>query len=318
MVRRTLPALIALLAMATACNGAAENGETSLASTDATPPSTTTIPVPSTTAAPAVPEPTTSGTPLPAATEDEIDRFLPDVLSVRPHDPEAFTQGLLIEDGRLFESTGLYGRSTVREVDPVTGAIVRQAALDASLFGEGLELVGDRLVMLTYREGTALVFARDSFTQVGEFAYATEGWGLCLDGDRLVMSDGTARLVFRDPETFAEIGSVAVTLDGRPVERINELECVDGAVWANIWLTDLIYRIDPISGAVTGIVDAGGLLAEPVAREGAVLNGIAFDERTETWLLTGKLWPAMFEVRFEPVPAPNGGPAEAPEDTAPP
>jgi glutaminyl-peptide cyclotransferase len=262
---------------------------------------------PPTTSSSAAPTPTASPQTATSVTEPgasspegAVELLVPEVLSIRPHDPEAFTQGLLIENGRLFESTGRYGSSTLRELDPATGAVLRSVAVDDSLFAEGLELVDDRLVLLTFREGKAIVFESDSFEAIGEFSYPTEGWGLCFDGERLVMSDGTPTLVFRDPGTFAEIDRLAVTIGGERVERINELECVDGEVWANIWQTDLIYRIDPTSGDVTGVVDASGLLAEPLDEDGAMLNGIAFDETSGSWLVTGKLWPSMFEVRFVP------------------
>jgi glutaminyl-peptide cyclotransferase len=290
MLGRCVLVLILLATVAASCDNGNGAGDP--------PPPTSNSAVPTTTASP---QTTTSVTePGASSPEGTVELLVPEVLSIRPHDPEAFTQGLLIEDGRLFESTGRYGSSTLREVDPATGAVLRSVAVDDSLFAEGLELVGDRLVMLTFREGTAIVFERDSFEAIGKFSYPTEGWGLCFDGERLVMSDGTPTLVFRDPGTFAEIDRLTVTIGGERAERINELECVDGEVWANIWRTDLIYRIDPTSGDVTGVVDASALLAEPLDEDGAVLNGIAFDETSGSWLVTGKLWPSMFEVRFVP------------------
>ena len=290
MLGRCALVLILLAAVGASCDNGNGAGDP--------PPTTSSSAVPTTTAAP---QTTTSMTePVASLPEGTVELLVPEVLSIRPHDPEAFTQGLLIEDGRLFESTGRYGSSTLREVDPATGAVLRIVALDDSLFAEGLALVDDRLVMLTFREGTAIVFDSHSFEAVGEFSYPTEGWGLCFDGERLVMSDGSPTLVFRDPGTFAEIDRLTVTIGGEGVERINELECVDGEIWANIWQTDLIYRIDPTSGNVTGVVDASGLLAEPLDEDGAVLNGIAFDETSGSWLVTGKLWPSMFEVRFVP------------------
>jgi glutamine cyclotransferase len=224
-----------------------------------------------------------------------------EVVSVRPHDPEAFTQGLtLAPDGRLFESTGLVGHTTVREVDPATGDVLRASEPDEPVFGEGLALVGDRLIQLTWQEQQALVWDADTLDRLGSFDYQGEGWGLCYDGSRLVMSDGTSTLTFRHPDTFEPIGDVPVTLEGRPIDRLNELECVDGSVWANVWETDSIVRIDPATGEVTGVLDASGLITPHPALfdRGAVLNGMAYDPATDTWLLTGKLWPAMFEVRL--------------------
>ncbi len=222
------------------------------------------------------------------------------MVATYPHDPEAFTQGLVFEDGRLFESTGLRGSSTLREVDLETGTVVRSIDLDDRYFGEGLELVDDRLIQLTWQSQTAFVHDRDTFELLGTFEYPTEGWGLCRDGDRLVMSDGSPELVFRDPDTFESAGSVTVTLDGQPVEGLNELECVDGDVWANVWLTDTIVRIDPGSGTVTGVVDASELEADRPADDSGVLNGIAYDEATGRLQVTGKLWSTVYEVEFVP------------------
>ncbi len=222
------------------------------------------------------------------------------VVAVYPHDPEAFTQGLVWHRGALYESTGLYGSSTLRRVDLATGAVERRVDLPARLFGEGLALVGARLVQLTWQEGLALSWDVERFEPRGERRYQGEGWGLCYDGRRLVMSDGSGRLTFRDPESFAVIGELAVTVDGRPAERLNELECVGGEIWANVWGSGDVLRIDAASGRVTAVADASGLLS-PLERAGTdVLNGIAHRPETGTFLLTGKLWPKLFEVAFEP------------------
>ena len=225
-----------------------------------------------------------------------------EVVERLPHDSSAFTQGLLLEDGSLFESTGLYGRSSLRQVDPETGEVIRMRPLDPSLFGEGLALVGDRLIQLTWRAGRALVFDRASFEPLGSFDYEGEGWGLCFDGQSLWMSDGSASLFIRDPDTFELEDAVEVTLDGEPVRRLNELECVGEHVYANIWQTEEIVRIDKKSGRVDAVIDASGLLTpqlRAVLPPDAVLNGIAYDPRDGTFLITGKLWPALFVVRFE-------------------
>jgi len=217
------------------------------------------------------------------------------------HDTSAFTQGLVLDDdGRLFESTGQYGESTLREVDPASGKVLRTSALPDEHFGEGLALVGDDLIQLTWQVGLAERRDADSFELLGAYGYDGEGWGLCYDGERLVMSDGSDTLVFRDPDTFEATGSVAVTLEGQPLDRLNELECVDGSVWANVWHSDAIMRIDPDSGQVDGILDLRGLLEPHPAQadSGAVLNGIAFDATAGTFLVTGKRWPELVEIRL--------------------
>ncbi|HLU55535.1 MAG TPA: glutaminyl-peptide cyclotransferase [Pseudonocardia sp.] len=236
----------------------------------------------------------------PPAGPGGVERLRPTVLAELPHDTDAFTQGLeLAPDGRLYEGTGLAGRSRLRELDPQTGEVRREVALPGSLFGEGITVVDDRIWQLTWQDGIALEWDRADLELLRQVPIDGEGWGLCRDGGRLVRSDGTDRLRFHDPVSFAETGSVAVTLDGEPVTEINELECVDGQVWANIWQTDRIVRIDPADGRVTAVVDAAGLL-DDTRRAGAdVLNGIAAVGDGE-YLLTGKFWPASFRVRFTP------------------
>ena len=226
--------------------------------------------------------------------------LVPQVLAEVPHDPAAFTQGLELVDGGLYEGTGRAGLSQLRELDPATGAVRRSVALPGELFGEGITVVDDRIWQLTWQDGVALEWDRGTFALLRQVPLDGEGWGLCLDGTRLVRSDGTDRLRFHDPDTFAETGAVAVTLDGVPVTELNELECVDGQVWANVWRTDRLVRIDPADGRVTAVVDAAGLL-DPARRAGTdVLNGIAADG--EDLLLTGKLWPTTFRVRLVPAP----------------
>jgi glutamine cyclotransferase len=235
-----------------------------------------------------------------AGSADAPERLKVKVLSTRPHDPGAFTQGLLLDKGSLFESTGMYGQSSLREVDPRTGAVKRKVDVPQKYFAEGLTLVGDRLIQLTWQEQKAFVYKLADFTKVEELRYDGEGWGLCSDGTRLVMSDGSDRLTFRDPKTFAVLGGVNVTLAGRLIDRLNELECVNGAVYANVWQTDDILRIDPGSGKVTAVIDASGLLSPAERQQAEVLNGIAWDPAKKTFLITGKLWPKMFEVVFVP------------------
>lgn len=224
----------------------------------------------------------------------------PEVVAEVPHDPTAFTQGFEIADGVLYEGTGLVGASQLRELDPSTGAVLRSAPLPDGVFGEGITVVGDRIWQLTWQDGVAYGWDRASLTRIREVPLAGEGWGLCTGDDgRLVRSDGTSRLRFHDPVTFAETGSVDVVQDGVPVAQLNELECVDGQVYANVWRTDRIVRVDPADGRVTAVVDATGLL-DPGRRAGTdVLNGIA-DAGDGELLLTGKLWPTTFRVRLVP------------------
>jgi glutaminyl-peptide cyclotransferase len=222
------------------------------------------------------------------------------VVSRRPHDPDAFTQGLLLDPaGRLYESTGRLGHSTLREVDRWSGRVLRLVALPPDHFGEGLALVRERLIQLTWRNGLAHVWDAGTFVPLGSFDYVGEGWGLCFDGQRLVMSDGSERLTFRDAESFRVLGEVVVLDAGAPLAGLNELECARGAVWANVYETDRIVRIDPDSGQVTGSLDLDGiLLPHPSdSRAGAVLNGIAHDGARDTFLVTGKLWPELIQIR---------------------
>jgi glutamine cyclotransferase len=221
-------------------------------------------------------------------------------VSRRAHDNEAFTQGLVLDsEGRLFESTGLHERSSVREVDPLTGSVLRSRPQPDRQFSEGLALVGDELIQLTWQDGLARRYEADTFEIVRRYRYRGQGWGLCYDGDRLVMSNGSDILSFRDAETFEQLGSVSVTVLDEPLALLNELECVDGQVWANVLRTDAIVRIDPADGRVTGVLDMTGLM-EPhptEANAGAVLNGIAYDAEAGTFLVTGKLWPELIEIR---------------------
>ncbi len=222
-----------------------------------------------------------------------------EVLEKLPHNPRAFTQGLELVGGRLYESTGLYGQSSVREVELTTGAVVRNVPLASNFFGEGLTVVDQRVIQLTWQEGTAFIYDRAMLTEQGTFSYTGEGWGLCYDGSRIVMSDGTGTLQFRDTAAFQRTGQVTVNRpDSVVVSRLNELECVGGSVYANVWMTDQILRIEPSSGTVTGVVDAAGLLSASEAARADVLNGIAHDSTNDTFLVTGKLWPWIFRVRF--------------------
>jgi glutaminyl-peptide cyclotransferase len=221
----------------------------------------------------------------------------PTVLAVIPHDPAAYTEGLELAGPSLYESSGLAGRSQLRELDPATGAVRRAAPLPNGDFGEGIAVVGNQIWQLTYRDGVAVVWDKAGLTPQREVPFQGEGWGLCRDGDRLVRSDGSDRLHFHDEANFAETGSVGVTRDGAPVSGLNGLDCVDGQVWANVWPSSQIVRIDPATGLVDEVIDATGL-PRPPSRD-AVLNGIAHVDGGD-FLLTGKNWPSMYRVRFDP------------------
>ena len=222
------------------------------------------------------------------------------VVARYPHDPRAFTQGLVFQQGALYEGTGLRGRSTLREVDLKTGRPRRQRRLDPTLFGEGITALGGRIYQVTWQAHRGFVYDRATFTPEAEFTYAGEGWGLTHDGARLILSDGTATLRVLDPKTFAEVGRIDVRAGGRPVERLNELEWVRGEILANVWQTPYIVRISPTTGAVTGVLDLSDLLP-PSDRPGTdVLNGIAYDAAGDRLFVTGKLWPTLFEIALTP------------------
>ena len=225
------------------------------------------------------------------------------VLNTYPHDPQAFTQGLVYQDDIFYEGTGLYGRSSLRKVTVETGAILQLYQLPDAYFGEGIALWGDKVYQLTWRSQVAFVYDKDTFTPQTTFSYPTEGWGLTQDGRRLIMSDGSAYLYFRDPDTFAELGRVEVRDDKGPVARLNELEYIDGEVFANIWVSDRIARIYPETGRVVGWIDLTGLLP-PADRTPTtdVLNGIAYDDDSDRLFVTGKHWPKLFEIALERLP----------------
>lgn len=225
-------------------------------------------------------------------------RHVAEIVAAHPHDPRAFTQGLLFSDGVFYESVGRYGESALRRVDPETGEVLAERRLADEYFAEGLALVGERLIQLTWKAGRGFVYERETLKRIDTFEYEGEGWGLTYDGERLIMSDGSDTLRFLDPDDFSRTGSLAVTHRGQPVPRLNELEYIDGEIWANVWTTDLIVRIDPDDGRVVGIVDARQLRkALPDGHRIDVLNGIAHDPETDRLFLTGKWWPRLFEVR---------------------
>ena len=286
-MRRLLLALL-ITASVVACGDAADKSPT------VAPSATTNTPAVTTTA----PTNSSSSTLSTTATAVALQLQRVEVVARLPHDRGSFTEGLVMAGGKLYEGSGLRGESTLREVDPRSGAVTRSIPIAAKYFGEGIAVVDDRMIQLTWQEHTALVYQLSDFKPLTTFTYDTEGWGLCDDGARLVMSDGTNQLYFRNRSTFAVLSKVSVTKNGAPLDQLNELECVDGQVYANVWQTDTIVRIDPASGKVTAEIDASGLLSADEKRGADVLNGIAYDPATKNFLLTGKYWPTMFEVRF--------------------
>ncbi len=222
------------------------------------------------------------------------------VVAFYPHDPEAFTQGLAYRDGVLYEGTGLYGGSSLRETKLETGEMVISRSLPPYLFGEGITLWEDRLVQLTWRSGIGLVWDIENLTVVRTFVYPTEGWGITSDGRNLIMSDGSSVLRFLDPETFQVRGKIEVVSEGAPLPRLNELEYIEGLIYANIWETDRIAMISPETGVVVGWIDLSGLLTDEERLRGDVLNGIAYDPENDRLLVTGKLWPKIFQIEIAP------------------
>ena len=216
------------------------------------------------------------------------------IVRTYPHDPAAFTEGLVYTDGIFYEGTGLYGQSSLRRVDSETGQVLQSVDLADQYFGEGVAMVDDTLIQLTWHEHTAFTYDRHSFAATGQFTYTTEGWGLTYDGRSLIMSDGSNTLYFRDPVTFEETGRVQVFDGATPVNLLNELEFIGGEVYANVWLTDRIARIDPQTGRVSAWIDLAGL-KPPQTDE---LNGIAYDAAQDRLFVTGKMWPYLYEIEL--------------------
>jgi glutamine cyclotransferase len=244
----------------------------------------------------------TQAVPEPTATVDVP--ALPPVQGYRviasyPHDPQAFTQGLIYENGQLFEGTGLNGRSSLRRVELESGNVLQSVALADQYFGEGIVALGDKIYQLTWQNRVGFIYDKSTFAEIGQFNYSTEGWGLTTDGSHLILSDGTSLIYFLDPESFEVVKQLAVdNPTGGPISQINELEYINGEIYANIWQTDKIVRIDPENGRVLGWIDLTGLLA-PEDRVGAdVLNGIAYDPENQRLFVTGKLWPKLFEIEL--------------------
>jgi glutamine cyclotransferase len=243
----------------------------------------------------------------PLAARAEAPVFPAAIVAELPHDPEAFTQGLLFHDGFFYESTGLYGRSSLRKVDPATGRVLLQRVLPASIFGEGLVRIGDRFFQLSWKEGRILVSNARTLAPAGEYPLAGEGWGCCLLDGMLVVSDGSDQLTFYDPGTLARQGSLAVTDAGAPVTRLNELEVVAGRIWANVWGEPRLAVIDPGSGRVLAWVDCSTLIkAAGAGGSDKVLNGIAWDPATGRIWVTGKRWSHVYEIEVPGLPVGAG------------
>ncbi len=275
----------------------------------ATRPTATPIPSPSATPAPsATPESTATTTPRTTGeAQPPVTLYTYEVVNVFLHDPGAWTEGLVYDQGVLYESTGRHGQSSLRMVDLQSGEVLQMHALPDQYYGEGLALLDERLIQLTWQSGVGFVYDRDSFEPLRTFSYTTEGWGLTHDGgngqvtSHLIMSDGTDTLHFLDPESFLETGQVHVYDASGPVTRLNELEYIRGEVYANIWLTDWIVTIDPDTGRVTAAIDLAGLLTpEGLQQPADVLNGIAYDPEGDRLFVTGKLWPWLFEIELVP------------------
>jgi glutaminyl-peptide cyclotransferase len=219
------------------------------------------------------------------------------IIQSLPHDPSSFTQGLFWHDGHLYEATGQYGRSRVARLDLQTGRALAETSFPPDQFGEGITRWGDQIIGVTWKSGVGHRWRIRDLKPLGTFRYAGEGWGLTMVGDDLVLSDGTPQLRFLDPTTMAERRRVTVRFAGRPVAMINELETIDNQVWANIWMTDFIVRIDPVSGDVAALVDLSGLKADAGVRgTDSVLNGIAWDAKAKRLFVTGKYWPKLYEI----------------------
>ena len=248
---------------------------------------------------PAGAQTTAAAAPAPATAPAPIPIYGFEIVREYPHDRTAFTQGLVFRNGELLESTGRYP-STIRRVRLEDGVVLQRRELADDYFGEGLTALGDRVLTLTWKNGKAFEWDAETLEPEGEYAVEGEGWGLTHDSTRLILSDGTAALRFLDPTTLAETGRVPVTLQGRPVTQINELEWVEGEVFANVWQTDYILRIDPGTGEVKGIIDLRALMPDRTGLDptDAVLNGIAWDPDGRRLFVTGKNWPKLFEIRI--------------------
>jgi glutamine cyclotransferase len=236
-----------------------------------------------------------------APATEEIPTLAYELVKARPHDRGAFTEGLVYWDGMLIESTGLYGHSVLRKVDLETGVVRQEVKLPEQYFGEGIAVLDGKIYQLTWQNHRGFIYDAKSMDQLGEFSFAGEGWGLTTDGRSLIMTDGTNRIRFLDPVTFEVTRTIDISAHGQPVANLNELEYVRGELYANVWKTEFILRIDPSTGKILGSVDFVGLLPQgDRARDTDVMNGIAYDAQRDRLFVTGKNWPKLFEVKVKP------------------
>ena len=249
------------------------------------------------------PSPTPEPTPTPTPTATPTGETSPisytyEVINVYPHDSNAFTQGLVIDEGVMYEGTGLTGESSLRRVDLETGDVLQIYELPSNLFGEGITVFGDKIIQLTWQSEIGFVYDKSSFDLLQNFSYSTQGWGITTDGTRLIMSDGSANLYFLNPETFEKTGQVEVHDGNTSVTKLNELEYINGEVYANVWLTNKIAIINPNTGQVTGWIDLTGIYTPGTGDSNNVLNGIAYDSENSSLFVTGKRWSQLFEIKL--------------------
>lgn len=236
----------------------------------------------------------------PPANSSTATHYTYTIVNIYPHDTNAFTEGLVYSDGFLYESTGLNGNSTLRRVDLTTGNVLRESVLQFQYFGEGIAIVNNTIIQLTWRSHIGFIYNKTTFTLIGNFTYPTEGWGLTFDNKKLIMSDGSDNLYFLDPTTFQLTGQIQVRDGNTTVININELECTHGDVYANIWQTNKIAIINPETGQVKAWIDLTGLASENTLNAEAVLNGIAHDQEGDRLFVTGKNWPSLYQIKLTP------------------
>lgn len=245
----------------------------------------------------------TAGTP--SASAPAVPAYNYEIVATYPHDTASFTEGLQFIDGVMYESTGVEGTSWVRKYDLATGAVQLQHDIDKQYFGEGMLVLPDKIISITWKHGKGFIYDRATLKPTGEFSYPGEGWALTTDGQRIFMSDGTSQIRILDPATLAETGRIDVTMNGRPADKLNELEFIKGEIWANVFESDRVVRIDPATGKITGVVFLANLLSMQERQGVDVLNGIAYDAAGDRIFVTGKYWPKTFEIKLKDAAAPK-------------